>query len=67
MGNFWDTVINWFDSYVVFISAVRAMANIAIFYVFYTKNEIVQDGLIKIYVAEENNGIATDITPEEWS
>ena len=36
MGNFWDTVINWFDSYVVFISAVRAMANIAIFYVFYT-------------------------------
>ena len=36
MGNFWDTVINWFDSYVVFISTVRAMANIAIFYVFYT-------------------------------
>lgn len=36
-------------------------------YVFYTKNEIVQDGLIKIYVAEENNGITTDITPEEWN
>lgn len=36
MGNFWDTVINWLDSYVVFISTVRAMANIAIFYVFYT-------------------------------
>lgn len=36
MVSFWDTIVNWFDSYVVFISAVRAMANIAIFYVFYT-------------------------------
>jgi len=36
-------------------------------YLFYTKNEIVQDGLIKIYVAEENNGSATEITAEEWT
>ena len=36
-------------------------------YIFYTKNEIVQDGLIKMYVAEENNGIVNDITPEEWT
>lgn len=31
-----DVILEWFNSYVVFISAVRAMANIAIFYVFYT-------------------------------
>lgn len=36
-------------------------------YIFYTKNEIVQDGLIKMYVAEENNGIANEITADEWS
>jgi len=36
-------------------------------YLFYTKNEIVQDGLIKMYVAEENNGLVTDITPDEWN
>ena len=36
-------------------------------YVFYTKNETVQDGLIKMYVAEENSGLSNDITPDEWS
>jgi len=36
-------------------------------YLFYTKNEVVQDGLIKIYVAEESNGLVTEITPDEWN
>ena len=36
-------------------------------YLFYTKNEIVQDGLVKMYVAEENNGVATEITTDEWN
>lgn len=36
-------------------------------YIFYTKNEIVQDGLVKMYVAEENNGVVNDITLDEWS
>lgn len=36
-------------------------------YAFYTKNETVQDGLIKMYVAEENSGLSNDITPEEWN
>ena len=36
-------------------------------YIFYNKNEIVQDGLIKMYVSEENNGINTDITQDEWN
>lgn len=36
-------------------------------YLFYTKNEVVQDGLIKMYVAEENNGVATEISPDEWN
>lgn len=36
-------------------------------YLFYTKNEIVQDGLIKMYVTEENNGIVNEITPDEWT
>lgn len=36
-------------------------------YVFYTNNETVQDGLIKMYVAEENTGLSTDITPDEWN
>lgn len=36
-------------------------------YAFYTKNEIVQDGLLKMYVAEENNGLSNDITPDEWN
>ena len=34
-------------------------------YVFYTKNETVQDGLIKMYVAKENNG--TNISDDEWN
>lgn len=34
-------------------------------YIFYTKNETVQDGLIKMYVAKENNG--TNISDEEWN
>jgi hypothetical protein len=33
---FFDLISEWFRSYVVFISAVSAMADIAIFYVFYT-------------------------------
>lgn len=36
-------------------------------YVFFTKNETVQDGLIKMYVAEENVGLSSDITPDEWN
>ena len=36
-------------------------------YIFYDKNETVQDGLIKMYVAEENSGLSNDITPDEWS
>lgn len=36
-------------------------------YAFYTKNELVQDGLIKMYVAEENTGLSSDITPDEWN
>lgn len=36
-------------------------------YAFYTKNETVQDGLIKMYVAEENVGLSNDITPDEWN
>ena len=36
-------------------------------YLFYTKNELVQDGLIKMYVAEENSGISNEITQDEWS
>ena len=36
-------------------------------YIFYNKNEMVQDGLIKMYVSEENNGMNADITQEEWN
>lgn len=36
-------------------------------YVFFSKNEIVQDGLIKMYVAEENSGLTNDITQDEWN
>lgn len=36
-------------------------------YAFYTKNETVQDGLIKMYVAEENVGLSNDITADEWN
>ena len=36
-------------------------------YIFYTKNETVQDGLIKMYVAKENiNGNET-ISDDEWT
>lgn len=35
-------------------------------YVFYSKNETVQDGLIKMYVSEENNGLFNDITQGDW-
>lgn len=31
-----ETIFNLFDSYLVFISTVKALSNIAIFYVFYT-------------------------------
>lgn len=36
-------------------------------YVFYTKNEILKDGLLKLYVANENNGMGLGITLEEWN
>lgn len=36
-------------------------------YAFYTKNETVQDGLIKMYVSEENVGLSNDITSDEWN
>ena len=36
-------------------------------YLFYTKNEILKDGLLKLYVADENNGMTLGITPEEWN
>ncbi len=36
-------------------------------YLFYTKNEIVQDGLIKMYVASEFNGVQVGIDDNEWA
>ena len=36
-------------------------------YLFYTKNETVQDGLIKMYVAKENLGTNATITDDEWT
>lgn len=36
-------------------------------YIFYDKNETVQDGLIKMYVSEENLGLNNDITQDEWT
>lgn len=36
-------------------------------YIIYTKNEIVQDGLVKLYIAEEDNGTLGNISPEEWN
>jgi len=36
-------------------------------YIIYTKNEIVQDGLVKLYIAEEDNGVLGDITMDEWN
>lgn len=37
-------------------------------YMIYTMNEKVQDGLVKIYIAEENvDGIPSEISPEEWN
>lgn len=36
-------------------------------YIFYSKNETVQDGLIKMYVAEENVGLSNDISQDEWN
>ena len=36
-------------------------------YIIYTKNEIVQDGLVKLYIAEEDNGVLGDISAEEWN
>ena len=36
-------------------------------YIIYTKNEIVQDGLVKLYIAEEDNGTLGSISPEEWN
>lgn len=36
-------------------------------YLFYTKNEIMQDGLVKLYVAKESTGTPSEISPEEWN
>ena len=36
-------------------------------YVFYTKNEVVQDGLIKMYVAEESTGVVLAIENDTWN
>lgn len=36
-------------------------------YLFYTKNESVQDGLVKMYVASENTGTPESITDDEWT
>ena len=36
-------------------------------YIIYTKNEVVQDGLVKLYIAEEDNGVLGNISPEEWN
>lgn len=36
-------------------------------YIFYDKGETVQNGLIKMYVAEENGGLTSDISQEEWA
>lgn len=35
MFSFWDTIVDWLDSCVVIVPAVKTMFNIAIFYVFY--------------------------------
>lgn len=36
-------------------------------YIFYDKGETVQDGLIKMYVSEENSGLVSDISQDEWN
>lgn len=36
-------------------------------YIFYTKNENVQDGLIKMYVSEENIGVSSEISQDDWN
>ena len=36
-------------------------------YIIYTKNENVQDGLVKLYIAEEDNGVLGDISVDEWN
>ena len=36
-------------------------------YIFYTKNETVQGGLIKIYVASQNMGVTESINDDEWT
>lgn len=36
-------------------------------YIIYTKNETVQDGLVKLYIAEEDNGVLGDISIDEWN
>lgn len=36
-------------------------------YIIYTKNEVVQEGLVKLYISEENNGVLGNISPEEWN
>ena len=36
-------------------------------YIIYTKNEVVQDGLVKLYISEEKDGVLGNISPEEWN
>ena len=36
-------------------------------YIIYTKNEVVQDGLVKLYIAEEDNGVLGNISVDEWN
>ena len=36
-------------------------------YIFYSKNESVQNGLIKMYVASQNNGMTEIINDDEWA
>lgn len=36
-------------------------------YIIYTKNEVVQDGLVKLYIAEEDSGVLGNISQEEWN
>ena len=36
-------------------------------YIIYSKNEVVQDGLVKLYIAEEDNGVLGNISEEEWT
>ena len=36
-------------------------------YVIFTKNEYVQEGLVKLYISEKVNGSLKNIEPDDWS